>query len=99
MSATITNTEQSFIPIQQAVTRTKRRTNDESQIEREIKKPKRVTRSRSGASLNNTSINIAQQDEQNNENPTIRVTRNGSTANSSNTIPMPMKQTKTKSSN
>ncbi|CAF3335249.1 unnamed protein product [Rotaria socialis] len=99
MSATITNTEQSFIPIQQAVTRTKRRTNDESQSEQEIKKPKRVTRSRSGASSNNTSINIAQQDEQNNENPTKRVTRNGSTPYSSNTIPMPIKQTKTKSSN
>ncbi|CAF2893478.1 unnamed protein product [Rotaria sp. Silwood2] len=94
-----TNQDQSCIQTQQSITRTKRRTNDENQLEQEIKKPKRVTRSRSAASSNNTSLNIHQQDEQNNEKQTQRITRNGSTANSSNTIQLPIKQTKKKSSN
>lgn len=95
----IVNTEESFIPKQQPVTRGKRRTNDDYQVEQEIKKPKRVTRSRSGASSNNNSFNNVQQDEENNEKSTKRVTRSGSTAKSSNTIPIPIKQTKAKSSN
>ncbi|CAF4665279.1 unnamed protein product [Rotaria sp. Silwood1] len=98
MSTTI-NQQQSYIQTQQSITRTKRRTNDENQLEQEIKKPKRVTRSRSGASSNNTSVNTHQQDEENNEKQTKRITRNGSTASSSNTIQLPIKQTKKKSSN
>jgi hypothetical protein len=79
--------------------RTKRRTNDESQCEQEIKKPKRVTRSRSTASSNNSSLNTYPQEDQDNGKRPKRTTRNGSTASASNTIPISIKQTKKKSSN
>jgi len=82
---------------QQRPVRAKRRTNDECQPEQEIKKPKRVTRSRSTASSNNTSLNTCEQD--NGKRPK-RTTRNGSTASAvSNVIPTAIKQTKKKSSN
>jgi hypothetical protein len=86
-----TNVNQEQRPI-----RTKRRTNDESHLEQEIKKQKRVTRSRSTTSSNNTSSNIQEQD--NGKRPK-RITRNGSTISASNTIPISIKQTKKKSSN
>jgi hypothetical protein len=84
---------------EQRPVRAKRRTNDESQIEQEIKKPKRVTRSRSTASSNNTSVNTYQQEEQDNGKRPKRTTRNESIASTSNTIPIPIKQTKKKSTN
>ncbi|CAF3868168.1 unnamed protein product [Rotaria sordida] len=97
--STIINQEQSYTQIQQPIIRTKRRTNDENQFEQEIKKPKRVTRSRSAASSNNASLNTYQQDEQNNEKQSKRITRNESTTKSSNIIQLPIKQTKKKSTN
>lgn len=85
---------------EQRPVRTKRRTNDESQIEQEIKKPKRATRSRSTASSNNTSVNTYQQgEEQDQGKRPERITRNGSTASATNTIQIPIKQTKNKLSN
>lgn len=74
-------------------TGTKRRTNDDSHDEQEIKKPKRVTRSRSSASSNkNNSID-------NYERPR-RATRDRSTASSqSNVVSVEIKQTKKKVSN
>jgi chromosome segregation ATPase len=71
------------------VNRGKRRTNDESELEQEAKKPKRVTRS----SSNNSSLNTYEQENGK------RPKRNGSTASASNKIPIPIKQTKKKSSN
>ncbi len=94
-STTIVNQEQSIIETQRII-RAKRRTNDESQIEQEIKKPKRITRSRSAASSNNNSLNTYEQD---NEKKPKRITRNESTKSTSNTIPIPIKPTKKKSSN
>jgi chromosome segregation ATPase len=88
--------EQPIIQTQQLPIRSKRRTNDESHVEQEIKKPKRVTRSRSGASSNNTSLNTYEQDT---DKRPKRITRNGSTTSASNAIPVPIKQTKKKSSN
>jgi hypothetical protein len=92
-------TSTSTVNQEQRPIRTKRRTNDESELEQEIKKPKRVTRSRSTASSNNTSLNTYQQEEQDNGKRPKRTTRNGSTASASNTIPITIKQTKKKSSN
>ncbi|CAF3938214.1 unnamed protein product [Adineta steineri] len=86
-----TQTITTIINQEQRITRTKRRTNDENHYEQEIKKPKRVTRSRSTASSNNNSTNIH---EQNNENKPKRITRNGSTASASNITQIPIKQTK-----
>jgi hypothetical protein len=77
---------------EQRVVRAKRRTNDESQVEQDVKKPKRVTRSRSAASSNNTSLNSYQQDEQRPK----RITRNGSTVSTSNNVPIAIKQSKQK---
>jgi len=89
-------TSTSTVNQEQRPIRTKRRTNDDSELEQEIKKPKRVTRSRSAASSNNNSLNTYEQD---NEKKPKRITRNESTKSTSNTIPIPIKQTKKKSSN
>jgi hypothetical protein len=94
-----TKTSASTVNQEQRPIRGKRRTDDESQPEQEIKKPKRVTRSRSTASSNNNSLNTYQQEEQDNGRRPKRTTRNGSTASASNTIPIQIKQTKKKSSN
>ena len=72
------------------VVRAKRRTNDDddnSSHEQEAKKPKRVTRSRSGAS----SITNTSQPEEPGK-TSKRVTRNGSSVSASNQIPIPIKK-------
>ena len=76
---------------QQRPVRAKRRTNDEFQHEPETKKPKRTTRSRSTASSNNNSFGTHEQET--NQRPK----RNGSTASTSKTIPIAIKQINKKS--
>ena len=84
---TIINHEQALIQTEQRITRNKRRTNDDNQTEQNVKKPKRITRSQSNASSNTISLNIHQE----NEKQIID--------NSSNTIRIPVKQSKKNSSN
>ncbi|CAF1264829.1 unnamed protein product [Adineta ricciae] len=81
---------------EQRVVRTKRRTNDDNQHERESKKPKRATRNRSIASSNNSSLNAHEEDT---TKKPRRVTRSRSSASTTNAVQIPVKQTKKTSSN
>ena len=91
-----TTTIQAPSESQPRVVRAKRRTNDESSHEQEAKKPKRLTRSRSGAS---SATNTSQTEEPEPSKRSKRVTREGSTASAKNQIPIPIKQAKKKSFN
>ena len=93
---TASTTVQAPIEIQPRVVRAKRRTNDESSHEQEAKKPKRLTRSRSGAS---SATNTSQTEEPEPSKRSKRVTRDGSTASAKNQIPILIKPIKKKSFN
>ena len=84
---------------QQRTARAKRRTNDESQVEQEVKKPKRVTRSRSVASSNNVSMHASHQENEEHVQKPKRITRNGSSASGSHAVSIPIQQTKKNASN
>jgi hypothetical protein len=73
---------------EKSVVRTKRRTNDESQLEQDIKKPKRVTRSQSTVSSANTSVNTCQHDEHNDERTSKRLSRHATIHNRMESKPL-----------
>jgi hypothetical protein len=61
-----------------------------------MKKPKRITRSRSNASTDTTSTFIQQSDELDGNKKSKRITRNGSTTSTNKNIPISIKQTNKK---
>ncbi|CAF2619879.1 unnamed protein product [Rotaria sp. Silwood2] len=95
-SATTINEEQSIAKPQRRSIRAKRRTNDESQHEQEIKKPKRIARNQSTASTNATSTCTQQSDEMNTYKKSKPITRNESATSTKKHAATSIKQTKKK---